>query len=533
MRHASHPVLSCSESNEWERGLMKSDDQGWSAMRRVGRKLASAICSDFSMTRLPQRDWRVLALVGKGNNGGDALLAIRELLKMPRKISDVTLIFSSPVSDLKPLARKAYELIAESEALRTLDPAGMEEGDWLALVDSVLHQGPYELCIDGLLGMQFKPPLRGGSGVLIEKVNALRCIGLRVAVDLPSGTGDSSDERPFRADITYATGVFKSPLLKNEACGMIRYLDVGFFEEDRESVCRVITDTVLDPLRAFRPASADKRSYGHLLVLAGSRSMPGALAMSVKAASRSGVGLVTVLAPESIAGRFAASLPEAMWRSWPETPEGGLALEGIWQVQTLASKATALLAGPGMGQERETRTMLQELGRMWEKPVLLDADALQPEIVQAFTAGGNEGVVVTPHDGEFWRLSGRKDSSLEAIAGYAEDRKLVLIKKGSCTRVSRGDLTCVCPTGNAVLARGGSGDLLAGLAAGLMAQRPDDCFVAACQAVYWHGRAADVWAMKNGQHAARTTDLLDFLSPALDSGESWNPHSPVERPTGS
>ncbi len=497
---------------EWEDDVLGSEEEAWQAMRAAGVGLAKTIRSGYAMTRFPQSGWRILGLVGKGHNGGDALLAIESLASVPGLVRQATLFVVCSLVELRPHTRKALDLLRER-----IEPVVLSGGDsdWLAACEESLAQSEFDISVDGLLGMQFRPPLRGSIAELIPLAQRCARVRLRVAVDLPSGVGDEGVDGPLQADVTCATGILKSPLLDCPSAGALRYLDLGFFRANRATDLRVLRDRILDPLRGIRPARSEKRQHGHLAILAGSRSMPGALSLCVQAALRSGVGLVTVFAPESIAGSLAATLPEAMWRSWPETPQGGLALEGLWQIRSMEGKATALLMGPGMGAERETQTLLETIAAEWRKSLVLDADALRPEVVAAFSSGDGEGLLLTPHDGEFARLSGASDSSDAAVKAYARETGSILVKKGSSTRISDGAYVFLNTTGNAVLSRGGSGDLLAGLAAGLLAQDPSDPLLAACKGVYWHGRAADLLAQDRGQTAVRTTELLDFLSAAL------------------
>lgn len=500
-----HPILSCAESLVFEKRILKSDSATWKAMNLAGSGLGRALRSAFAMTGYPQSGLRVLGLIGKGHNGGDALLAIYELAKVEGYLASVCLIFSGPRSELKPHTLRALEMLEALAGDRLFLTESLEEGE-----DQV-----FDICLDGFLGMQFRPPLKESIRSVIRMVNAAKSIRLRAAVDLPTGLGDESDHEHFVADFTFATGIFKEPLLEHPAAGTIRYLDLGFFEHEEKSAKTVVADSILDSLRSLRPATSEKRQYGRLAILAGSRSMPGALAMSVRAALQSGVGLVSVFAPESIVSQLACQLPEAMWRTWPETPEGGLALEGVWQIKSIIDKVDCLLLGPGMGSEAETLVLLSEIARIWTKPAVLDADALRPEIVAAFEEAGNRSLLLTPHDGEFMRLSGGDDCSDTAVLNYAKAHRLILAKKGCNTRVSDGERFSIGSSGNAVLSRGGSGDLLAGLLGGLAAQNPMALFESTCRAVYWHGKAADLLAISKGQTAVRTTDLLSFLSPAI------------------
>ena len=157
-------------------------------------------------------------------------------------------------------------------------------------------------------------------------------------------------------------------------------------------------------LRKLRPVPDDKRFHGHLFLLAGSRELGGAAMMSAQAALKAGVGLLTVGIPESLHSAFAAQLPEAMWLPLPETPEGSLALEGLGKIRQSLARVTAIAAGPGLGTEKETHALVREVCKLYDGPVLLDADALRPEIVEKISC--TEKVVLSPHAGEFKRLAG-------------------------------------------------------------------------------------------------------------------------------
>ena len=217
---------------------------------------------------------------------------------------------------------------------------------------------------------------------------------------------------------------------------------------------------------------------------------------------------MTAFVPESLAPAFAARAPEAMWVGWPETAAGGLALEGRSLLQARLTRATALVAGPGLGREAETLALVTDIVKTIRLPVLLDADALQPDIVQAAKAP----LVLTPHAGEFLRIAGKTE-----LRALGRKRRAIVALKGPVTRVSDGTAVYHSFYGGPVLARGGSGDLLAGVVGGLLAQTPDEPLLATCRGVVWHGLAADHLVRAHGQTAVQTTQLLDFLPAALRS----------------
>jgi len=511
----AHPVLSCAEALAWETALLGGDEsREWTAMARAGRALATAVLDDAREVGGIGDDARLLVLCGKGHNGGDALIALRHVLATRSQAAALVLIVPG-FFRLRPLVRRAVEDLHREHAARIewIEVGGAADGGDAARVGQALAGRSFDLCLDGLFGMQFQPPLRAPADWLIKLVNAHRRIRLRVAVDLPSGVGATSDAHPFAADFTYATGIVKLPVLDAASAGRLRYLDLGFFEHANapDATEHVLTRHVLAPLGGAREAASDKRTFGHLFVVSGSRTMPGAVMMAVESALRSGVGLVTAFVPESLATACAARLPEAMWEPMPETPAGALALEGRGAVVARAARCTGLLIGPGLGRERESLALVDELLRAIDVPTLLDADALQAELVTARAPGATAPRVLTPHAGELARIAGADTSELPALA-----RRLActLASKGAPTRVSDGRSLYVSPFGGPVLARGGSGDLLAGLIAGQLAQGVDPV-EAAARGVVWHGLAADRLARETGQHSARVTDLCAHLGPVL------------------
>jgi NAD(P)H-hydrate epimerase len=481
MISGSQPIFSCEEARALEARIFGGDEaKEWPAMQRAGRAVATAVLRDFEEIGGFPDGGRVLVLVGKGHNGGDALIAAQAVLeKFPAARADVIFVFGERA--LRPLAARAWR--------ESVHAGGARLGAVTA------PQGAYALALDGVFGFQFRPPAEERVVKLLEAVNALP-VRLRAAVDLPSAG-------LFRADFTYATGILKAPVVAEfwANAGRVRYVDLGFFTGEEAGAQRVLTSAVLAPLTALRARDSDKRTYGHVFVVGGSRSYPGAVFMTVLAALRGGAGLVTAFVPESLVATFAATAPEAMWVGWPETPEGGLALEGQHLVTARIGRATALVVGPGLGREKETLALVRDIVATATVPLVIDADALQADVVRA----GGAPRVLTPHAGEYARIA-------EAVGANA-----VLVRKGPVTRVSggAGAETYHSFFGGPVLARGGSGDVLAGLIGAQLGQTPGDPLLAAARGVVWHGLAADALARAHGQVAVQTTQVLDFLGLAL------------------
>jgi NAD(P)H-hydrate epimerase len=520
-----HPVLSCEQALAYESSVLTDEASEWSAMKSAGKGIARLVIQDYSELRPAPEHLRILALIGKGNNGGDALIACGQLLAdFPR--ARVDLILTTPPDELRALAARALQQLEGRVHAHQLEAVSDTDTITQQLDEASGGKG-YHICIDGLLGMSFKPPVREAMVTLIRAVNQYEAIDLRAAVDLPSGMGDDPDpDIRFDADFTYATGIVKQPLFAGIAdCGRVRYVDLEFFIRPQAESLKVkesiLTTAVLDPLRRLRPASVDKRAFGHLFVVGGSAYMPGALLMSVQAAVRSGVGLVTAFAPASVASVLSAQVPEAMWIPWPETANGTLSPRAMPLLLDRVKDASAVLVGPGMGKDRHTEVMVQEIVRSVEVPIVLDADALRVRVVEVAQKRRSHfgRIVLTPHMGEFMRIAKLADANYtaEALLKFCQSNQVITVLKGPNTRICDGESVIYNTQGGPVLSRGGSGDILAGLIGGMIAQDRQDVPTSVARGLMLHGLAAQCLARAKGQVAVQTTQLLDFLPEVLRS----------------
>ncbi len=552
-----HPVLKVEEAQDFEEVLLRHREQQWEAVRSAGRRVAELLWVDFlELTAWPQPA-RVLLLVGKGHNGADALVAgsrLRELLPG----CELFLLAVSPRETWRSLTKEAGKLL--------------EKGGPVVEIDvEMAAQALFDVCLDGALGMRSKPPLSDDLRAVLRAINGNPRVGLRVAVDLPSGLGDPD---AFRADFTYATGIVKSPALAAEfasVVGRLRYADIGFFEVpgvnlSPSGVSFVSTDVLLRPLLRMRSPLVDKRSFGHVVIVGGHQTMPGALLLNVKAALRAGVGLVTACGPASVVPALAAAAPEAMWVPLPEGSDGGLDLSGLAAIGGRLKRATALLLGSGLGEGDGAAALVSALIECAAVPLVLDASALTARSLADLKARPPTAptAILTPHAGEFRRLtsrlwaaatsadagssgmaagrsgvgisggvesSGGRESCGGAGDGWAtpsdeelrafcagqggSNGGLVTVLKGHRSRVADSKTVLHCLSGGPILARGGTGDLLAGMIGGLLAQTPEEPFLAAARAQHWYGLAADALARECGHQAVTTTDLLPALTAAL------------------
>lgn len=505
------PILSCEESLAFEKKYFGGDEElEWRAMNQAGEGVGDALLRDMRELRtIPHRP-KILVLVGKGHNGGDALIATKRFLRTIPTARAVILPIAT-WEECRPLTHRAWQEVRElaEKRIEVIDPSS----NLLQELEKKADNRGFDALIDGLLGMQAKLPLRDPVPSLIQWINDSDKIAVRASVDLPTGVTGEGSENPLRADFTYCTGIVKAPVLdptNAEYAGRLRYLNLDFFTVDRQDdiKLRVLHSDALRELRKLRPVAGDKRSYGHLFLLAGSRDLGGAAMMAAQGALKAGLGLLTVGIPESLHAAFVAQLPEAMWVPLPETPDGNLALEGLGKIRQYLDRFTALAAGPGLGADKETHSLVREVCNLFDGSILLDADATRPEIFEKLKNPDN--VVLTPHEGEFKRLSGDLEPK-----EWSKENPGTLVLKGSHTQIFSKQHQICCLGGSAALARGGSGDLLAGIMGALLAKNTLSNFDAACLAVQWHGRAAEALARQHGQESIRTTEILTYLSFAL------------------
>lgn len=275
---------------------------------------------------------------------------------------------------------------------------------------------------------------------------------------------------------------------------------------------------------SIRPREPDshKGSYGHVLLAAGSRRYRGAANLAAEGALRAGAGIVTLAAVEPVIAAAAARLPECCLLPCPEGPDGGLGAAAADSLLAARQKATVLLMGPGMGNTPDTRALVRALAPGAACTVVLDADALNA--AAAMLAAGENlprpaagfELILTPHPGEMARLTGLAPAEIAAdrpgvAARYAEMWGCTVVLKGHHTLIAAPDgRLWQNTTGNAGLARGGSGDVLAGMTAGLAACGLPAPEAAAC-AVWLHGAAADRCARRLGQYGMLPHDLLADL----------------------
>jgi NAD(P)H-hydrate epimerase len=459
---------------------------------------------------------RIAVFCGKGNNGGDGFVAARRLHERGKKVQ--VILLANP-ADLRGDAAVMFgKLLAAAVAVHSSEQLKNER------VLSSLHA---DLYLDAVLGTGFKPPV---SGLYADAIAILSASQVPViAVDIPSGA-DADAMHPQTGTIPRADAIvtFTAPrpahVFGSLTTGPTEVADIGSPEEAIVSALQlnVITAQDIALLIAPRPAESNKGSYGHVLVAGGSLGKAGAAAMAGMAALRSGAGLSTVAAPKSILATVAGFYPELMTEPLPETRKGTIAATARKRIEELAKGKTAVAIGPGISRDPQTAALVRTLFARIEVPMVVDADGLN-----AFDGrnkelnGKDRTIVITPHPGEMARLAGCtvadvQENRLRVAREFARKHQVIVVLKGHRTLVAHPDgEVWVNTTGNPGMATGGTGDILTGLVAGMIAQNPKQAFLAVHAAVRLHGLAGDVMRESVGEHSLVATDLLQGLPSAF------------------
>jgi NAD(P)H-hydrate epimerase len=503
-------------------------------------RAAGGATAAFARQQFPQAR-RVTVLCGRGNNGGDGMMAALLLASAGLEVTTLLLgARESLTGDAATVWRELNDL--ESGPAHGLNHI-IETAEELAQHKAALET---DLILDAVVGTGFKPPLKGLAAAALNWIKANKAPIL--AVDLPSGwpadeTAATVAGRVFPAD---AVITFTAPKPAHVLGQLTRRWDqpvvVAPIGSPEEAVIAVLglglhwAGSAMTLAQAGRPASANKGSFGHVLVVGGALGKSGAPAMAALAALRAGAGLVTAAVPAPVLPLVAAIAPELMTFPLAATPEGCISAENFAPelLTALTSNKTVLAIGPGLGQSPETVKFTTGLLSATKMPAVIDADALNilaaKPVLLAKLAKGRK-LILTPHPGEMARLAGInvaevQANRLEVARGFAQRTGVTLVLKGARTLIAHPDgRVAVNTTGNPGMAKGGSGDLLTGLIAGLLAQYPAAAAQAIEAAVYLHGLAADLAVRSADEHTLLATDSLDqlaraFRSQAFDFGAS-------------
>jgi NAD(P)H-hydrate epimerase len=522
---------------------------------------AGSAVAEFALSAYPDaKSFGVMC--GKGNNGGDGFVVARKLrdagkavrvllLAEPSELRGDAAVNFRSVQISHPPQRtgkggatpgsKKSSITAATASEAAAPPfvifKGWEDANWEAVLQS-------DVLIDAILGTGFRPPVSGIYAKAIEKINASSAPV--IAVDIPSGAdADVMENQTGPIARANAIVTFTAPrpahVFGDLTSGPIMVAPIGSPDGAIQSDLNLnlITAKEVAPLIGPRPRDSNKGMYGHVLVVGGSLGKAGSVAMAGFSALRAGAGLVTVATAKSVLATVAGFHPELMTEPLEETSAGTIARNAVSTLAILAKSKTVLAIGPGISRDPETADFVREIVRAATVPVVLDADGLNAfegsaEALNrtdrehpADDAKAARALVLTPHPGEMSRLTGLSTAAIQrdrisVARNFAQEHNVILVLKGDRTIVANADGEAwVNPTGNPGMATGGTGDVLTGMIAGLLAQHPERALQAVIAAVYLHGLAGDLACYGRvsfagiGEQSLVATDLIETIPPAF------------------
>lgn len=507
-------VLTAAQMREVDRRTIEMGISGAVLMENAGTRVVEFLAGHFA----PLAEQGIVVFCGKGNNGGDGMVVARQLFTQfhPRSL---TVVLAGDPAQMKGEAAENYRMLVATGCPITLDTQA-------AFTDITI-------VLDALLGTGLNGPVTGPMLEAIRRINTGFPEAKIVAVDIPSGLGSDTGElagESVRADYTVTFTAFKVGQALPPACdhmGELRIRQIGsppdLYENDNSIFLSLIERAQFRHLFAPRPRDAHKGSFGHVLVIAGSRGKTGAAAMSGMAALRAGAGLVTVASTERALPVIASHAPELMTEPLPETEGGSISMRAFeaGMLPKIAKGMTVLAIGPGMTTHPETAALVRRAFDTFEQPMVVDADGLNA-LAESDWSGRGRARVLTPHPGEMSRLTGKPASEIQkdrvaAARSLACERQVSVVLKGQRTLVAFADgRVWINPTGTPAMATGGTGDILTGLISGFLAQFPQEPEQAIAAAVYLHGLAGELGALDLGEKCLIATDLLRYLPRAME-----------------
>jgi NAD(P)H-hydrate epimerase len=490
-------VLTSAEMREVDRLTIEQGVPGIVLMENAAHRVVEYLANAYSLG-----EQRIVVLCGKGNNGGDGFAVARQLLTRfhPERLD---VVFAGSEDDLRGDAALNYRM-------------------WRFCGGSVQPRITPEmrtatLVIDALLGTGLKGPATGRMLELIREVNGGFPLADVVAVDIPSGIPSDGPMKEGECVRANATVTFTAPKLGQivgpnyESCGELIVGAIGSPARLYDNAKLHLTDRPeIAALFAPRDRDSNKGMYGHALIVAGGPGKTGAAAMAGVAALRAGAGLVTVGSSEAALPVIAAYSPELMTEP----------VRNFEDVARFAKNKTVVAMGPGMGTGATTCEIVHRAFAEVPIPLVVDADGLNV-LAGSDCRGPGQMRVLTPHPGEMSRLAGVSTHDVQSdrlgyAVRFAGDRNVCVVLKGDRTVIAFPDgRAWINPTGSPSMATGGTGDVLTGMIAGMIAQFPNDAERAVLAAVWLHGRAGEIGAEEIGEKSFIATDVLRFLPEAM------------------
>ncbi|HAD81518.1 MAG: hypothetical protein A2509_10520 [Candidatus Edwardsbacteria bacterium RIFOXYD12_FULL_50_11] len=499
------------------RAIRKYKISGQTLMENAGRALADQAQAMLGAGKPGDRR-RIAVICGKGNNGGDGFAAARMLAEKDFRttvflLGRIGAVKGEALSQAKKLNKGGLKI---REMVSAAGPASLKK----ELAGS-------HLVVDAIFGTGFKGPVDKNVAAVIEAVNASGRPVL--AADIPSGVDGETGQAAgpaIRARVTVTMGLIKTGLLFHPGktlAGKVIVADIGFPEKclaEQKPNIRLARGPAIKGWMPAREPDAHKGSCGTVLVLAGSAGMTGAASLASTSAMRSGAGLVCLGIPESLNDIMEAKLTEVITKPLPETRNRTLSLAAGERIIKLAGQADSMVIGPGLSGHPETAELVRTAVKSIKIPAVLDADGLNALAARPELLGSAANLVLTPHYGELSRLlktdiSPIKRQPLKYALEAARRFNQTVVLKGAPTVTARPEgRAWINSTGNSGMATAGSGDVLAGLIGGLLAQGLS-AERAAVLGVYLHGLAGDLAAADKTEYCLLAGDIIDHFPRAF------------------
>ena len=485
-------------------------------MENAGRGAADIIERNFG----PIRHRTVVICCGSGNNGGDGLVLARTLYNRGATV-DVYLLKPPTTKD----AKKNLEFLC---MLQDRDTGGRLH----IIVDPKSISYSADLYVDALFGVGLNRPLEGDVANIVKTLNAVP--SPVIALDVPSGlnadTGIPMGEA-IQAEMTITFSAYKPGLLLEqgpEYAGNIELVDIGLplpsiLQQDASQIDWVSTDEAVSSLLPSRSLQTHKYSAGMVLIIGGSDTFSGAPILAARAAARAGAGYVACAVPEQIHGILSTAMTEIPTISLPQSSDGGIDSDTSLSVlNPWLQKANSVVIGPGLGRLPSTESFIHSVFLNTTIPIVVDADALPIATPLLRSTEHTHDWILTPHAGEFARMTGEHDvpDRLESAHQWSSTWNCTLVLKGNPTIISHKNKNAViCGTGNAALATAGTGDVLAGLCGGMLAQGCDT-LSAAIIACHIGGKTSDLYTLNHHSGTMIALDMYNGIVESLTSLEN-------------
>lgn len=499
-------ILTKEQIKELEEAYVRSGMDHIKLMEAAGNSVGRFIHEKFGISGKS-----IAVVCGSGNNGGDGFMAARKLLENGAKVCVL-------LADGMPKTPDAIDMYgrAERAGVMIIDCAAEEDSE---RIDRLINEA--EIIVDAIYGLGFHDEPPELAAELIRKINL--ATAEVVAVDIPSGvSGDTGEAASVcvKAGHTITFTAMKPGHViypGADYCGTILCTNIGIEESDAEEMQPRVMAVDYQNVRlcfSSRKQNTHKGDYGSLMAICGSYGMAGAAVLSAKAAVQSGVGLVRMVLPQSIYPIAAGQLLDAVYYPMKDSDDGTISIDDCDRIIELASWQKACLVGCGLGRSKDVKELVGRLVLECPVPLVLDADAINVLAEDVFLLKeAKSPVIITPHAGEMGRLVRSEPENVQkkrlAIATeFAAEFGVHIVLKGANTIIAAPDGTArINLNGNPGMAKGGSGDVLAGIIGSLLAQGMSP--VDACECgVYIHGAAGDSAATHYSHHAMTPMDII-------------------------